>query len=259
MKIYILADMEGTSGIWRMEQVQRSSNSYAEGRELLCADVNAAVAGAFDGGATEVVVGDTHGGGPNFILERMDPRATYETPTPGYALPGLDESFAGLILTGHHAMAGTLNGFLDHTMNSGAWFRFRINGREVGEIGIETAYAGHYDVPLIMVTGDEAACAEAEEQFPGVVPAAVKRGLGRNQAQCMSPENARALIRKRAAEAVINASKMKPWKIDLPATLELTFYRSDYADSAAAKPGAERVDARTVRRVVESAIEVARF
>ena len=76
MKIYILADMEGTSGIWRMEQVQRSSGSYAEGRELLCADVNAAVAGAFDGGATEVVVGDTHGGGPNFILERMDPRAS---------------------------------------------------------------------------------------------------------------------------------------------------------------------------------------
>ena len=110
-----------------------------------------------------------------------------------------------------------------------------------------------------MVTGDEAACAEAAEQFPGVVTAAVKRGLGRNQAQCMSPERARKLIRERAADAVKKAQGMKPWKIDLPATLELTYYRSDYADSAATKPGAERIDARTVRRVVESAIDAARF
>ncbi len=103
----------------------------------------------------------------------MDPRAIYETPCDFSPLPSLDESFAGLILTGHHAMAGTLNGFLDHTQSS-AWFDYKINGESVGEIGQETAYAGHFNVPLIMVTGDETACAETQRQFPGAVTVAVK-------------------------------------------------------------------------------------
>ena len=259
MKIYILCDMEGTSGIWRPEQVQRDSPQYAEGRELLAADVNAAIAGAFEGGATEVLVCDTHGGGAHFPIEKMDRRASYETPTAASPLPSLDETYDGLILTGHHAMAGTLNGFLDHTMNSRAWFSFRINGRPVGEIGMETAYAGHFGVPLLMVTGDEAACREGEAMFPGIVTVAVKRGLGRNSAHCLAPERARALIRRGAAEAVGRAGELKPWRLEPPIELELTFYRSDFADEAAARFGVERVDARTVRRVVESAAEVCRF
>jgi len=258
-RIYILCDMEGISGIWNKDQVDSKSGAYAEARELLCADVNAAVAGAFDGGAAEVVVGDTHGGGPNFILEKMDKRAVYENPAMGNLMPGLDSSFAGLILTGHHAMAGTLNGFLDHTMDSGSWYNFYINDRKVGEIGIETAFAGHYDVPLIMVTGDEAACFEAEAQFPGVVTAAVKKGLGRNKARCLHPATARELIRRKAAEAVKKAGELRPWKIDLPATIKLEFYRSDYADNAAWSPGAERIDARAVRRRIESALHVCKL
>ena len=259
MKIYILCDMEGTSGIWRPEQVQQANPAYAEGRALLMADVNACIAGAFEGGATELVVCDTHGGGPNLSLAQMDPRPVYETPTAFSPLPSLDESFAGLILTGHHAMAGTLNAFLDHTMDSARWFRFRINGRPVGEIGMETAHAGHFGVPLIMVSGDEAACAEAEELCPGIVTAAVKRGLGRNCARCLSPEVGRALIRQGAAEAVRRAASLPPWRLQPPIELELTLYRSDYADAIAARPGYERVDARTVRRVVHKGTEVCLF
>jgi D-amino peptidase len=258
-KIYVLCDMEGTSGLWRPEQVQRENSAYAEGRELLCADVNAAIAGAFDGGADAVVACDTHGGGPNFLLEKMDPRATYETPAMGSLMPGLDRSFAGLILTGHHAMAGTLNGFLDHTMDSGSWYNYYINGRKVGEIGIETAFAGHFDVPLIMVTGDEAACAEGRRQFPGIVTAAVKVGLGRNKARCMHPERARELIRAKAAEAVKKAERLRPWKIKLPATLALEVYRSDQADGTAARPGVERLNARAVRKQIKSALDIVKF
>jgi D-amino peptidase len=259
MKIYILCDMEGTSGIWRPEQVQRDNSQYADGRQMLIADVNAAVAGAFEGGAAEVVVCDTHGGGPNFILEDMDPRANYETPALGNLMPSLNETFAGVMLTGHHAMAGTLNGFLDHTMDSGSWLNCSINGMKVGEIGIETAFAGHYGVPLILVTGDECACAEAERQFPGVVTASVKRGLGRNRATCQHPEQARKIVREKSCEAVQSAGNLKPWRIQLPATIELEYYRSDYADNAASRPGVERVNARTVRKVIHSALDVVRF
>jgi len=256
MRIYILCDMEGTSGIWRPEQVRRDAPQYTEGRDLLMADVNAAIAGAFDGGASEVVVCDTHAGGGHFILERMDSGATYETPTDISPMPSLDGSFAGLILTGHHAMAGTLNGFLDHTMDSSRWFCFRINGQPVGEIGMETAYAGHYGVPLLMVSGDEAACREAEALCPSIVTVAVKRGLGRNCARCLAPAEARRLIREGAARAVRTAGERRPWRLEPPIELELTYYRSDYADEAAARPGTQRIDARTVRRLVQSAAEI---
>jgi len=256
MKIYILCDMEGTSGIWRREQTDSSSPHYQQGRELLMADVNAAIQGAYEGGATELVVCDTHGGGANFLIEKLDPRPRYENPCEFSPLPSIDETFAGLILTGHHAMAGTLNGFLDHTQSSASWFQYRINGQAVGEMGQETAYAGYFGVPLIMVTGDEAACREAESQFPGIVAVAVKRGLGRNHACCVHPERARELIRQGAAEAVRKAKTLQPWRLSPPITLELTYYRSDMADSAAARSGNERVDARTVRRIVQSAAEV---
>ena len=256
MKIYLLCDMEGTSGIWRREQVDGSSPMYQQGRELLMADVNAAIEGAYEGGATELVVCDTHGGGPNFLIDKMDPRPWYETPNESSPLPSIDESFAGLILMCHHAMAGTQDAFLDHTQSSMHWFDYRINGESYGEIGQETAYAGHFGVPLVMVTGDEAACAETQRQFPGAVTVAVKRAQGRSRACCMHPEKAHELIRSGAAEAVAKAKTLKPFRPTLPITLELTLYRTDMADSAAARPGNERVGARTVRRVIQNATEV---
>jgi D-amino peptidase len=248
--------MEGTSGIWRREQTDNVSTHYQQGQELLMGDINAAVQGCYDGGATELVVCDTHGGGPNILIERMDPRPWYETPSESSPLPSLDKTFAGLILMCHHAMAGTQNGFLDHTQSSMHWFDYRINGESYGEIGQETAYAGHFDVPLIMVTGDDAACEETRRQFPGAVTVSVKRGLSRSRACCLHPERAHELIRKGAAEAARKAGTIQPFKPTLPITLELTFYRTDMADGAAVRPGNERVGPRTVRRRIDTAREV---
>ena len=183
MKIYILADMEGISGILFQEQVQSGSPKYAAACDLMMQDMNTAIEAAFEGGATEVVACDTHGGGGQIRIEKMDPRAFYETPNAGEMMPALDESFDGLVLLGHHARAGTRNGFLDHTMDSTRWFEYRINEQPVGEIGIEAAYAGHFNVPVIAVSGDAAAATEATELLGEVRYAVVKWGLGRNRAR----------------------------------------------------------------------------
>lgn len=259
MKIYISCDMEGASGICRGEQVTKSSPAYQnEGRKYLCADVNAAVAGAIDGGATEIVVSDAHGDGYNFILEMMDARVSlYETTRPGgVRMPALDETFDGMILLAYHAMAGTQNGFLDHTMMSTCVYNYFINGRRVGEIGIDTAWAGHYDVPLIMVSSDAAGCEEAASAFPGIETAVVKWALCRSTARCLPLPQAHECIRRAAAEAVKRCRKLKPWKLDLPIELVYQLYRADYVDSLAAQRGVERIDARSVRRVVHSALDV---
>jgi D-amino peptidase len=258
MKIYILADMEGISGIRRPEQVQRDQAEYGPGCELMMQDINAAIAGAFAGGATEVIAADTHGGGGQVRLDRMDGRASYEMPAVGKLMPSLDASFGGLILLGHHARAGTLNGFLDHTMNSSAWFEYRINDRVVGEIGIEAAWAGHHGVPVVMVSGDQATADEARDLLGDVECAVVKWGLGRNRARCLSLEKAHALVRETAARAVTRAGRgeFHPYQPQTPGVSQLTLYRSDYADEMAARAGVERVDARTVRKPFQSLLNV---
>lgn len=259
MKIYILADMEGISGIRRIVQVQSDSPEYAEGRVLMMKDINAAVDGAFAGGATEVIVADTHGGGGQVRIGEMDPRAVYEMPGGGSMMPSLDDTFAGVILLGHHARAGTINGFLDHTMNSSAWFEYRINGKTVGEIGIEAAYAGHFRVPVIMVSGDEATAREARATLGKVECAIVKWGIGRNKARCLPLDKAHALVRDTAQRAVSRARSFRPFVPKLPATIQLTFYRSDMAEELAFRPGVERVDARTVCRVARSLRDICRW
>jgi D-amino peptidase len=261
VKVYILADMEGISGIRVWDQTRSDAPRYFEGRRLMMRDINAAVAGAFDGGAEEVVACDTHGGGGQVELAEMDERAVYEMPTPnGGMMPALDESFSGVILLGHHARAGTVNGFLDHTMNSREVFEVRINDRVVGEAGIEAAYAGHYGVPVIMVSGDAATASEARELLGDVECAVVKWGLCRNKARCMPVGKANELIRATAARAVQRAREkaFRPFRPALPATIEMTLYRSDYCERYV-RAGVERVDARTVRRTIESLEDVFRW
>lgn len=252
MKIYIVTDMEGISGISREEQVNPASPHYGPARKLLCADVNAAIEGAFDGGATEVVVCDGHGGGFNLILEEMDPRAKYERPGNAFnLLPSLDESFAGAFCVGYHAMAGTLNGFLDHTQSSASWLNYYLNGRRSGELAQVGAIVGTYELPMLLVTGDQAACDEAREFFGDIETVSVKQGIGRQNATCIHPEKARELIREGAKKAMGLAGKIPPFKLETPLTIRLEYYRSDMADATGSRPGTRRIDARTIERTVD--------
>lgn len=256
MKIYILADMEGISGIRMPEQVKEDSPKYEAGLDLMEQDINVAIGAALEAGATEVIACDTHGGGKQIRLGKMDARAVYESPSAGLLMPSLDESFDGLVLLGHHARAGTLNAFLDHTMSSMSWFEFSINSQVVGEIGIEAAYAGHYNVPVIAVSGDEVTAAEARELLGEIPCAVVKRGIGRNTARCLALPAAHQQIREAVMEGVRRAKSCKPYKPSLPAVLQLTYYRSDMADNLAGRPGVKRVSARTLQFTITSLKDV---
>lgn len=259
MKFYILCDMEGISGIRYPEQVDRREPAYEEGRLLMEADVNAAVEGCFRGGATEVLVCDTHGGGGQLRLEQMDPRATYERPAKARMMPSLDETFAGLILLGHHAMAGTENAFLDHTMDSGSWFEYRLNDQPLGEIGIEAAFAGHFHVPVVMVSGDETACQEARATLGEVETAVVKWALWRNRARCLAPALARERITEAAAKAASQPKRYKPFRPSVPATILLTLYRTDYCENYLSRSHVERAGPRTIRVKIDSLVDLSRW
>ena len=265
MKVYMLCDMEGVSGLytkehaWWWEEGARQYIYAEEGRRLLTEDINSAATAALAAGVSELVVCDTHHGGGNVLWDELlsDPRVTYERPQSLRLMPSLDETCRGLILLGHHAKAGTQDAFLDHSF-SGSWFDFQINGMSIGEIGMETCYAGHWNVPLIMVQGDRACCTEAESQFPGVVTAVVKRGLGFGRAAGPAPVVARALTAEKVAEAIARLSDgvFQPYRASLPITVRILTQTTEEAERIASRPWARRLDGRTVEATIERQCDI---
>ena len=255
MRIYIMTDLEGISGIVESCYMDVKSEYYRSARQLLMGDVNAAIAGCFDGGATEVVVKDGHFRGNNFIMDQLDPRAvTDKVKDPWTGI--LDRSFDATMFVGTHAMAGTLNAFLDHTMCPDTWHEYSINGKPLGEIGMWATMAGHFKLPLVYTCGDAAACREAAKLIPGIVTTAVKTGQGRNNAMGPHPSDAQDAIRRDAARAVSAGKKGFPkpllWK--KPLTVQLIVNRSDMADNFG--QGTTRLDARTVTKKVNNQFDI---
>ncbi len=256
IKIYIHTDLEGISGIDSMDMIERQGKRYQECCEDLMADVNAAVDGAFAGGASHVTVLDSHGGGNNFILERLDRRAENDG-RPNKKWWGiLDDSYQGTFFIGAHAMSGTQNAFLDHTQSSVSWHDYSVNRRRMGELAQWAIVAGNWGVPMLMVSGDEAACAEARNFFNPVETAAVKRALGRNRAELVEVKEARQRIREAARRAVGLIGKARPLVPIKPMEMVLEFNRADYCDNPASKPGIERLDARTIRWVTSDPLSI---
>ena len=257
MKVYVSVDMEGISGIVLREQVFREDRLYQESRHLLVGDVNAVVQGALDGGADDVLVLDAHGSGFNFVPEDLHEGAEYILGgTRQERLPFLEGSDA-LFLVGYHAMAGTENAIRDHTMSSLNWQDFALNGRTMGEIGIDALVAGCLGVPVALVTGDDKACAEGERFLPGVLTAVVKWGLGRHSGRIIAPKRARALLRERAASAVRQAKTLKPVRVVPPIVVRLRYTGTDLIDNKLFDGvSTVKVDARTVEYRGDDLLEV---
>jgi D-amino peptidase len=213
-KVYIATDMEGCSGITGSEQVAAD-----EGKRLMAGDMNACIEGCFAAGATEVVVRDIHAGGTNVDPQTIDRRAKLiQGSSPGVRFKDFEGS-AALILLGYHAKALTPGGTLAHSFSSASIQGMWLNGREVGEIGVDAAIAAEYKVPVVMVSGDDKTCAEAAAWIPGVVTCQTKKGTGPQSADLLPLEESRRLITQRTKEALAKRNEIRPIKIDYPATL----------------------------------------
>jgi len=258
MRVYGLVDMEGISGILRSGQCSPGEAEYPTGQKYLTWDVNACVAGCFEGGAKAVTVRDVHGNGCNILWEELDPRAEliqqgWEVPQ---RVPLIDKHHA-VILLGYHAMAGTPHAILEHTMSSAHWQNFWMNGVRCGEIAIDMAIAGDHRKPVIMVSGGERACAEARQIVRNVIVAPVKRDLDVHGGVLLAKDAAHGLLKARAAEAVRCARKIKPYRVKHPVRMRLE--KVSRSRLPELRQGVRIVDDRTyevVGRDVETALRM---
>jgi D-amino peptidase len=264
MKILIAADMEGITGVTNWDQVNPDHAEYPRFRRLMTDDVNAAIRGAFAGGATTVMVKDGHHNDTNILIEELDPRAILlaGSPSPLSMVEGVDRGVDGVMFIGYHARMGTPNAILEHTWSddivSGVW----INERAIGEAGLNGAVCGHFNVPVIMASGDQALCAEANEFFGDLVETAqVKKALGRKSAECLPPLETSKLIDDVAQLAVKNLREgkaPKPFMVTKPIKLEIEFIQSDMADHAQKMPGAQRGKERRVSYTADDMLTIYR-
>jgi len=231
LKIYINTDLEGASGVYKFAQSREPGTPLnREACEYLMEDIAAVVRGLRNAGVTEIVVLDGHGSGA-VVPHLLAPGAKYITgkPRPG-PLTGLDDTFHGVIMLGFHAMMGTPDGVLNHTQSSKTENRYWYNGVESGELAQSAAIAGHFGVPTIMVTGDEATCREARKFFGAdCVTVAVKQGLSREAAILYPMEETRQMLYEGAKRAVAAIAKCRPYKLKLPIQARKQYLQFDSA------------------------------
>lgn len=249
MNIFILTDLEGISGVSTIEAVlNENSSAYAEARERLMADTNAAVNAAFDAGAEGVYVCDGHGGGRNFIAGALDERATQVWVKELHQVAKDVDAFVHI---GSHAMGGTQKAFLDHTMWSVGVHHYYYNGQRIGELMQSAVFMGHFGVPLVAVSGDKAACEEVKRFFGDVPVACVKEAEERNVATCIPNREAEDLIYRAVKNGIENRARFQPTVMPLPFEVKVEFNRSDYCDNACrGRAHIERLDAYTARCTV---------
>jgi len=261
MKVLISSDLEGISGIDDYRQifadVAEYNELYEKARNHITDDVNAAIRGLRRGGATEIDVIDGHGyGAPpyvNIIREKIESGirviAGCEGLWSGRAKPFPWESYDAQVLVGYHAMAGTLDGFLSHTVSG--LTAVKMNGRYVGEAELSAWDAGHYNVPTILVTGDAAVVREAKSLLPGIEGVIVKTASSRNTVRCLPVDEVRSLIQRAASDALRNLKKFKPFRPSTPIHLDVVFSSPEYASLAAEMPRSKLTDNRTVSYIAE--------
>jgi D-amino peptidase len=258
-KVFISADMEGISGIVHGDQTTPGTSEYASGRKWMAQDVNAAVAGAIEAGAAEVVVNDSHGSMRNIDPDDLDPRAVLisGTPKPLSMMQGIDATFAACLFIGYHAKAGTEDAILDHTISGGVVRAIRVNGIEMPELGLNAAIAGFFGVPVVLVSGDTAVCRQAGEILgPEVVTVPVKEAYGRLAAKLVPMEESRRMIKAGVKEALGKLAGAKPYKLSPPFKFELEYHVSAQADlGAMLLPQVKRADARTLAFTANNYLE----
>jgi D-amino peptidase len=253
VKVFVMADMEGVAGITKWEQVSGGESLYEEGRRLYTEEINAAVRGAYAGGASEVVVMDCHGAGKGWtfnslVVDLLDERCEFVVQREWTEYTELlEQGCDAALFVAMHAKAGTPNGVLSHTVSGTEWRELSFNGVSVGETGINAALCGTWGCPVVLVTGDEATCEEARALLgEELTTVSVKRGLGRFSARHLTPARARRLIEEGARDALRSSSMPRPFDPGRPCTIEVELATPDEAEPYRFRSGIEVVGGRTV-------------
>ncbi|MFI0451628.1 M55 family metallopeptidase [Actinomadura sp. 6N118] len=239
MKVFVSVDMEGISGLTDPEEMRAGGRGYERGCELMTGDANAAIRAAFDSGATTVVVTDSHSSGKNLRADLIDERCSlirgpYKPMRMG---EGLDSTFDAALYVGYHARAGTPEGVLNHTWMGSEIRDLYLNGEVAGEIRLMAAYAGSLGVPVALVAGDDAACAEAREVLGDVTTVAVKKGCGRYAAELIPPARAQQMIYDATCRALAGLDRARPYTVPAPYTLGVDWISTSIAQSCSVVPG----------------------
>jgi D-amino peptidase len=242
MKVFISVDLEGVAGYVQWDTADRDRE-----RDFVTLDVNAAIEGAFEGGATQVYVTEAHANMRNLVPEKIDDRALFISGRPKAQnhMAGIDDTFDVAMQVGYHSKAGTMNGVMAHSYR-GSVFSLKFNEIEVGEIGADAAIAGYYKVPVVFVSGDLAAVEEAKKLLGEIEAVSVKTGISRHAALCTPPKEARKQIRIGAKKSLKLKEKIQPFSIEPPIKTEVTYIDPSYADAVSNLPFVDRIDGCTI-------------
>lgn len=260
-KVLISVDMEGITGVVTGDQLGPTGWEYARFREFMTNEALAAVEGAKEAGASEVLVVDAHGNGQNLLIERFPPdvRIVRSWPRPLMMMQGIDSTFGAVVFIGYHSATTNPRGVRAHTISSGTFAAVMLNGAPMAESGINAAIAGHFGVPVVAISGDEAAVAEAQQLVSGVEGAIVKRSISFHSANTLTPQAGAALVKERVKAGLAKRATIRPHVVRGPLRLDITFKNYTPAEIVAYLPGIQRVDAHTIRFSARDIIEVSRF
>ena len=260
-KVFISADMEGIVGAVTGEQLGPGGFEYERFREVMTHEVLAAIQGAKAAGAVEILVADSHGNGQNLLIEQLpeDVEVVRSWPRPLGMMEGIDDSYDAAIFIGYHASTTNPEGVRAHTLSSARLTSVALNGTAVPEAGLNAAIAGHFGVPVIMISGDDAAVAEARSYIGDIEGAVVKRAISFHSARTLHPEAAYRLIRATAERALRRLSDFEPVVLTLPVQLEMSLKHYRQAELLAYLRTVRRVDAHTISFTGRDIVEVSRF
>ena len=261
LKVYISVDMEGIAGIVTADQLTPTGFEYAKAREFMTGEALAAVQGARDAGATQIVVSDSHGNGENLLIDRFPPDVTIirSWPRPLMMMEGIDSTFDAAVFIGYHASTTNPAGVRAHTISSAHLAAVQLNGVSLPESGINAAIAGYFGVPIVAISGNNVAVAEAQGLIGNMEGAVVKQAISFHAAATMTPEAAQALVRQRVKAGVQKRASLRPHVVRSPVQLDVTFKNYTPAEMLTFLPNVERTTSLGIRFQGRDILQVSKF
>src|SRR5438105_10762143 len=261
VKVYISVDMEGIAGVVTADQLGPTGFEYARAREFMTGEALAAVAGARAAGATQIVVSDSHGNGESLLIDKFPPDVTIirSWPRPLMMMQGIDSTFDAAVFIGYHAATTNPAGVRAHTISSAHLAAVELNGVAMPESGINAAIAGYFGVPIVAISGDNAAVSEAQTLIGNMEGAVVKQAISFHAAATMTPEAATLLVRQKVKAGVQRRSSLRPYVMRAPVRLDVVFKNYTPAEMLTYLPFVQRTSSHGIRFEGRDILQVSRF